>query len=526
MNKTLLRLTQAYILLVLLAAAVIPAPPNPLLALVLLLVMLFISLRPLAPGLKLAITVSFVFLMPPVVARALSYLVPASPAALTVAAAVSVLPALYLVDASLRQHTQTMKAEGGEKAGRFTSRTFMSLIVSALAVLLAAFVLGNRALLFTAVVFALYLGGIWLGLFLAIPTRPFAVETVWRRVIAGGGVDVPQYLTSRAKTELQARISPVESWVGVIPNSFVINKSQRVEFTCNLNPPLSGPSHPELRISALDPRGFIRVTQVIRPVALGVIPRARYAEWLASRYLEQAKAGGLEATGLPPRAVIIPRRGIEYHDSRRYQAGDHLRDIDWKHTIKLNQLIVKEYVDAGKQAAILGVNLSVADAEAADKLAFSLVTAALTLAREGVPTALAAYNEQRVVLTVAFTDPREILKQTLSLVKEIRLVEFPRRYLEPPDFGKLGRNMAQLKRVASEPAQRLLKILDFEYQAMQSAAKGHPAMVALSLLSERTPAATIIVLVSQLNHDAEAIQVAAEKLARREFTIIPVGASG
>ncbi len=195
------------------------------------------------------------------------------------------------------------------------------------------------------------------------------------------------------------------------------------------------------------------------------------------------------------------------------------------HTLKFSQLIIKEYIEGGGQVAIVAVNLSVTDAEEADKLAFNLITTALTLAQESIPTALAAYNHQKVILTTGGIDPRETLKQTLSLVKDITSVEFAHRFLQPPDIGKLRRNITQLKQVASEPAQRLFSMLNFEYQAIEEAAKNHPATLALSVVTEHTPSPAIIVLVSQLNHDAEALMVTIEKLSRRGFTTIPIEAT-
>jgi len=45
------------------------------------------------------------------------------------------------------------------------------------------------------------------------------------------------------------------------------------------------------------------------------------------------------------------------------------------------------------------------------------------------------------------------------------------------------------------------------------------------LATRHTPLPAIIVLVSQLNHDAEALLVATEKLSRRGFTTIPIQAA-
>jgi len=191
----------------------------------------------------------------------------------------------------------------------------------------------------------------------------------------------------------------------------------------------------------------------------------------------------------------------------------------------LSQLIVKEYTEAGELATIIAVNLSVTDAEEADKLAFNLITVALTLAREGIPAALAAYNHQSVILSTAITDPSEILRQALLLVREINLVEFADRHLEPADIAKVRRNIIQLKQAESEPAQRLLGILNFEYRAIEETARNNPATMALSAVTKQTPAPAMILLVSQLNHDAEAILVTAEKLSKRKFTTIPVEAT-
>jgi hypothetical protein len=261
------------------------------------------------------------------------------------------------------------------------------------------------------------------------------------------------------------------------------------------------------------------VNYLAEPVSLQVIPRAKYAEWLALKYLEQAGAGGGES---PVSEARAPRRGTEYLDSRGYQPGDEMRYIDWKHTVKLSQLTVKEFVESGGQTAIIGVNLSVVDADEADKLAFDLITTALTLAQEMVPTALAAYNHEQVVQATAVVDPRDTLKHSMALVNSIVPAELGRRLLQPANLGRLRQNIGLLRGATSQPAQQLLNILDFEYRAIEKAAGGHPATAALLRSTERVPAPASVVLISRLNHDAEAIMVATERLQRRGFTMLPL----
>jgi uncharacterized protein (DUF58 family) len=233
----------------------------------------------------------------------------------------------------------------------------------------------------------------------------------------------------------------------------------------------------------------------------------------------------VSATSLPSRNLLKPQRGIEYIESRVYQPGDTLRDIDWKHTLKLSQLIVREYQESNEQAAIITVNLSVTDAEAADNLAFNLITVALTLVRERIPSLLAVYNHEEVVLNTAIIDSTEMVNRALSLVKDIKVVKFTDRYLEPSDIAKIRRNIKQLQRTDSEPAQRLLDIFNFEHRSIEEVARNNPATLALLAATRKVSAPAMILLVSQLNHDAEAVLVTAEKLAKMKFTTLPVASA-
>ena len=522
MNRLSLRLLcQVYVLLVLLAATIMSALPYSLLALVLLLVMLFITIRSLPPRLNVIITVAVVFLTPLALAPLLNRLTLLPPTAVLIISVAFILPIIYLLDYNLRQNARHLPTFIRGRTGRHTTYTYVSLFISALVIMLLSPVLNSPVLLFTGITFFLYLLGALVGILLTIPRLPLTTPITRKRVIAGTTGSIPLHITNRASVRMHSQLSPADPWVKATPQRFILNNG-KTRLDLSFTPPLAGQSCPQLQVSAIDPRGFIQINQLLEPLELHVIPRAKYAEWLARKYLEQTGTGIVAAATLPPKAIMIPKRGIEYLDSRTYQPGDQLKNIDWKHTLKLSQLIVREYTEAGEQAAIIAVNLSVTDAEEADKLAFSLITVALTLARENIPTALAAYNHQSVILSTAVTDPSRILRQTLALVREITLVEFADRHLEPSDIAKIRRNITQLKQAASEPAQRLLGVLNFEYRALEEAAKNHPATIALLSATKQAPAPAVILLVSQLNHDAEAILVTAEKLSKRRFTTIPM----
>ena len=513
-------LCQIYGILVLLAATITSGAPYFMLALTLLLVMLFIALRPLSARYNVVIIVVTLFLLPLVITPMLNRLLGLPLTVGQIVSAVSVLPIIYLLDSELKQTAQQMRDFNRLRTeGRHTTTLFRTFFTAMLVMLPVSIILGNPALLFTGIIFALYLLGVLIRILFTVPRFPLDAISIEKRVITGTTVNISLDIVSRASVGIQGVITPVDSWVKIMPQEFILNGTQ-TSLDIIAAPPLAGPVRPQFRTSVVDPRGFIQINQQLEPVELSVIPRARYAEWLVMKYLEQTGDGVITATRLAPKATVMPKGGVEYHDSRSYQPGDRLKDVDWKHTIKLSKLIVKEYVEAGERAVIIAVNLSVTDAEEADKLAFKLLTVALTLAREGIPAALAAYNYQRVVLTTAVTNPREILKRTLSLVKDIAPAEFVHRCLKSPDIAKLRRNIIHLKQSEAEPARRLLEMLNFECRAMEEAARTHPATVAISMVSEHAPTPAMIILLSRLNHDTEAIAVTTERLSKREFTII------
>ncbi|HEX74233.1 MAG TPA: DUF58 domain-containing protein [Dehalococcoidia bacterium] len=494
---------------------------------------LFSTLRRLYPRLNIVITVIILFVLPLLLEAFLQNLsshgllssVPLLSGRVTLTsiqliAVAAGLPAVYLLDWSLRQDASSTILTRSLQKGRYIAITPITLFASVLIMLSASVMINNITLFLAGVIVVLYLLTILIRVLFSVPRLPLEIPVVEKRAISGATADISLKTGSQACVRLHSMISSASTEVTIKPERFTLGEAD-IEFNLTITPTLAGPSRPQLWLSATDLWGFLRVNQVIEPVELYVIPRARYAEWLAMRYLEKTQTKGSVAT-TTPEAITIPSSGVEFLDSRDYQPGDELRRVDWKHTLKLNKLIMKEYMDVGQQSAVIGVNLSVNDAEEADKLAFDLITTSLTLAQEAIPTALAAYNYHEVVLTTPVINPREALKQALTLVKGIGCVEFACRFLQPADISQLRRNIVLLKQATSKPAQQLSNILDFEHRAMEEAAMNNPATLALSTVAKYAPSPAIIILVSQLNHDTEALTITTERLSKRGFTSIPV----
>jgi uncharacterized protein (DUF58 family) len=432
------------------------------------------------------------------------------------------LPGFLLLDDSLKRYTAHRRVFTGARRERQVTPVFVSLAAAALAVMVIAAVVGRLVLLLAGIALLLYLVTAIVRVMVAVPRHPFITDSALKRVIAGTPGGMYLIISSYVSQPLYCRAAPADAWMHVRPAEFLLDRQGRARLELSFTPALAEESRPPLLISALDPLGLVQIKQRLEPLQLHVIPMARYAEWLARKYLEQVEAGIVAETRLPLER-LQPKRGIEYQESRVYQPGDPMKDINWKHTMKLSQLIVDTYGETGHQAAIIATNLEASSPAEADRLAFDLITVALTLAQENIPAALTAYDRQQVALETGITDNLEVLKQALSLARQITTTDAAERHLEPTDIAKVRRNIRQLQQVESEPARRLVEILNFEHQAVEELAREHPAARALAAVTSRVPAPATIFLVSPLNHDAEAVLVATEKLARRKFSIVTVG---
>ena len=520
-NHLLPALCQLYTLLLLLATAIMSAMPEFLTPTVLLLILLVITLRRRHPRYNIGVYSGVIFLAPLALAPALENTVSLPPAAIHVTAVVMTLPAFFLLDNSLQQNTLLTRLPMKKKPGIYISIVLTSLLVLAGIMILISLVVNSRVLLYTSVAFILYLTGTVLWAAFNIPQLPLTAMKTTARIIAGTSGDLIVDLTNRASTRIHCQFGSHEPWLKVIPLAVILEKG-RVKLNISYTPPLAGNAHPQIESIAKDPRGFVQIHQILEPIDLRIIPRARYAEWLARKYLERSGVGMTTTATIQLQDITKPTGGTDYQESRDYTPGDELKDIDWKHTLRLSQLIVKDFTNDEESATIIAVNLAVADAEEADKLSFKLVTTALTLARENVPAALTAYNHQGVVFRTNVSESDEILKQALLLLGEITPIKMVNRHTELADINDIKRNINQLKNARSEPAQRLLNILDFKYRSIEEFTKNHPATTSLLSTTRQVPAPATILLVSQLNHDAEAIRIITDKLWRRKFTTVTV----
>lgn len=506
---------KAYLALALIVPILLSPLPYSAIALVLFVVQVYTTFRPLRADLNLALVFTTLVLLPLTLQASV----------VGVLSTLAVIPAIPLLDHSLRQNAPNQEFHPSE--GRRFTNTLKALGTALLAVLAASILLADRTLIFTGVLLAAYVSAVVAYGFYGIPRMPLHASASRVRVIAGNRAETSVGIISRARMLLHTQIAPLHPWMNINPSRFALWKDE-VVLSMALTPPLAGPSGPEFQALMIDPWGLVQVSQSLRPVELYVIPRATYAEWLARRFLRQASLQGARASftiaaGMAARAT---RRGVEYLSSRPYEPGDRLRDIDWKHLAKLNQLVVKEYTEAENTVTIVAANLTVKNPEEADSLAYDLITLALTLARLAAPVALAIYNNQEVLVATGAADPREALKKVLKAVQNITVVEQQQRFLQLPDIRRLKRNIAQLGHLETDSAQRLSELLRMEDAVLGQVARDHPAAGAIAKAAEHVLPPAMIAVVSMWNHDAEALLITLDGLERQGYNTLSLETTG
>ncbi len=432
------------------------------------------------------------------------------------------LPALAVFNHALEENAETITLKGVEQTRGLTTLG-LTLLATILGVLIVALLLGNMVLILSDAIAAIYFSTVSMYSRRHFPVKPVGCEQLQLRCIVGKPAHVQIQLNSLTTAGGSLFIKSPHDWLKVAPDTFSFQELKwplKLSFT----PPFSGPAIINLEAQAVDRWGLIQTGFEIEPLSLLVIPRARYAAWLARKYLTGTGAGNLpiifNLTAI--KSLFGLRSGVEYYGNQQYHPGDSLKNIDWKHSVKFNELISKEFTESHGRPGILLTNLTVGDSNQADKLAYDIVVATISLAREGIPASLAAYNNEGVVLTTPPLHESELVLRSLQMIKSINIIRNPSRYLKPPDVVKLKTNINRLRQVESGPSDALAALLQFEYQSLSNNAKTHPCTLALAQAKARNPQRCSVLSISQRNHDAEALEFNSYILAKNGDAIIEI----
>lgn len=343
------------------------------------------------------------------------------------------------------------------------------------------------------------------------------------RIITGATGDIKIPVRFDTKAGSLAVLECELEWVKIRQDSLRLNEEGSV-IEISVTPPLAGTIDIPLHIHITDRWGLLQSTVIKTVAELHVTPRARYAEWIAKKYLSESRSGQLPM--LSTVSAINPlfgyRSGVEYYGSQLYQPGDSLRSIDWKHSAKYNKLICKEFADQHGQNAVLLINTSAGDAEDMDKLIFNIITTAISLAKEQIPSVIAAYDENDTVMITRMLPPQSLVSHCLELSRKIAPIGKKLKFLESTDISKLRADIRRLESIGSESADKLAELLEVEYQNLKQIAAKHPAGRTIVTAMKNAGHQSSLVIISDHNHDSEALTFHTQMYRKKGNAVITV----
>jgi uncharacterized protein (DUF58 family) len=412
---------------------------------------------------------------------------------------------------------------------RYLTSDAVVLILSLLAVIVVGALTGHLSLIASAGLLLSFVCVLAAASLTRIPEDFLAARTPTVRVLARDTVETEVELQPHARLAARVYVELKDAWAKLSPQTFVVGSPGPVVVHLRVTPPLAGSKTVQARVLCADPWGLTVTGQDLALAHVRVIPRATYAVGLARRYLERTAGSQLTAAALrETQGAGGTRGGLDYYGARPYEPGDPLRDVFWKHTLKLRQLVMKERRGEYGEAVILAVNVWGSDAEDLDRASFTTLLSALTLAREGVPMVFATYTDETVLSVTPVLAPRQAVLHALNLVGTMREVSRPTRILPPAHLARLRRRVERLTASQADPALRLARVLQFEYRAHVSSAQQHPGYQALMAAARQLAAPAALLVAASGPQDPEAIELALERLRSRgvHLLIAPNGASG
>ncbi len=450
-------------------------------------------------------------IVPPLIAESLW------PSALVVLLALPGLPWLEFTLRSTSEETlDTMSPLLYLTGQKYMTPQAGSLILGLLAVTAVGALTGHLSLTGSSALVLAFVGGLAAISLTRIPTDSLTVQPPTVRVLARDTLETAVSLHPRLRLAAHILVDLDDAWASISPGRFV-GKTIPVVLRVKLTPPLAGSKTLLARTRCVDHWGLIATTQQVQLAHVVVIPRATYATRLAQTYLEQTAAGTNALAALPQTqdAAHATQRGLDYYGARRYEPGDPIRDVFWKHTLKLRQLVVKERRSPQGEAVILAVNIWGSTADDLDQTAYNTVVGALTLAREDVPMVFAAYTDEDIVSVTPVLSPRQAVLHALHLVGTMREVARPTRVLQAAQLARLRRRVERLLASNAGPAARLARVLEFEYRAHVTRAKQHPGLQAVLKAADQLLSPAALLVTSSGPDDPEAIELALERLRIR-----------
>jgi len=408
-------------------------------------------------------------------------------------------------------------------SGRKASSHLWSLVAVLTLVTMLAAVVANAGLAVASGVAAGFLLWRLSGIVRRVPPDALLVTPVRARVMAGESLQYQIQVTNSSTLPLHVRFFPDAAWLRIEPLQCNLQNGEAAPLEMRVQTSLAGPRQVALLAAALDPWGLLLSIQSAIVAEITVIPRARVASWLARQFLEGA-ATGVNSVAALSRIPTNSAGQQEYYRHRPYLPGDRGNQIDWRRALKFRELIVKEFSGAPARLAVLVAGLQAEDEEAMDQLAWDVMTYSLTLAQEGVPTAIAAYGQDGLTFTAPTGDPKEAVRQSLTLLPKMSQAPQDAKALGAADVSWLRKQLRN-RRKPGGLGESVERFLNTELSALEFAAKDHPLTKAVSEIKRRLPHATVFIL-SRSRGEQDVVAVSNDALERAGYDVHLVNGIG
>jgi len=399
-------------------------------------------------------------------------------------------------------------------ARRALSPLASSIGVALVAIVLLAVVLSLPALALAGTLLALVMGAGAAIQYVRVGPRPLVARQQEISARAGERVDVTVELCSE-RPGVAGYVS-LAAGAGVsLRDAGPLPLEGRILTGVSFTPLLGGPTNVVMSVSVTDACGLIHLGQSLDVAHLNVVPRARVARWAAEQFLEHREGGldfGRTVSGQVA-GFLAGQAGVEYLSSRMYQPGDSLLSVDWKHTARLQSLVVKTFDDGARSAGMLLVNLSATSVDEADRLVYEFLSAALTVASMSHRASLAVYDDSGDGHLSPVLDGYRLVKEVLASCADVRVVPAWRRELRPLSAQDMQVREGRVRRVDGDEAPRLARLLALRQTSMRPHIEGAPASTLLRDATHRYRPAWCIAI-SAMHSDAEAVMTGLQRIAR------------
>ena len=125
-------------------------------------------------------------------------------------------------------------------------------------------------------------------------------------------------------------------------------------------------------------------------------------------------------------------------------------------------------------------------------------------------------------MTTASLIGQELVVRSLEIVKEIITRESATKSLNPPDVSRLRANIRRLNDIENRPAEALRDLLQVEFKSLSLNAKSSPCTAALNEVMTKMNQQSTVIVISNQNHDVEALAFNLHALTRKGNTVISI----